>query len=83
VIEAAILNIGGREVTSLIGNGVLFASSIAMAHSLGLNHSPTPWEIPQSEKNLRMKIWWALLIHDKWYVDVFKLRHVQSNTVAG
>ncbi|RGP77499.1 transcriptional regulatory [Fusarium longipes] len=66
VIEAAILNIGGREVTSLIGNGVLFASSIAMAHSLGLNHSPTPWEIPQSEKNLRMKIWWALLIHDKW-----------------
>ncbi|CAG2013033.1 unnamed protein product [Fusarium graminearum] len=66
VIEAAILNIGGREVTSLIGNGVLFASSIAMAHSLGLNHSPTPWEIPQSEKNLRMRIWWALLIHDKW-----------------
>ncbi|KAL6918073.1 hypothetical protein FSST1_009568 [Fusarium sambucinum] len=66
VIEAAILNIGGREVTSLIGNGVLFASSVAMAHSLGLNHSPIPWEIPQSEKNLRMRIWWALLIHDKW-----------------
>ncbi|RKL36243.1 hypothetical protein BFJ72_g8372 [Fusarium proliferatum] len=37
-----------------------------MAHSLGLNHSPISWEIPQSEKNLRMKIWWALLIHDKW-----------------
>ncbi|KAG4278839.1 hypothetical protein FPRO04_06160 [Fusarium proliferatum] len=56
----------GREVTSLIGNGVLLASSVAMAHSLGLNHSPISWEIPQSEKNLRMKIWWALLIHDKW-----------------
>ncbi|KAI1049800.1 hypothetical protein LB506_001393 [Fusarium annulatum] len=65
-IEALILNIGGREVTSLIGNGVLLASSVAMAHSLGLNHSPISWEIPQSEKNLRMKIWWALLIHDKW-----------------
>ncbi|KAI6775815.1 hypothetical protein HG530_002573 [Fusarium avenaceum] len=61
VIEASILNIGGREVTSLIGNGVLLASSVAMAHSLGLNHNPIPWEIPQSEKNLRMKIWWALL----------------------
>ncbi|KAM0556921.1 hypothetical protein ACHAPJ_005597 [Fusarium lateritium] len=24
------------------------------------------WEIPQSEKNLRMKIWWALLVHDRW-----------------
>ncbi|KAF4959507.1 hypothetical protein FSARC_10712 [Fusarium sarcochroum] len=66
IIEASILNIGGREVTSLIGNGVLLASSVAMAHSLGLNHSPMPWEIPQSEKNLRMKIWWALLVHDKW-----------------
>ncbi|KAF5719766.1 transcriptional regulatory [Fusarium mundagurra] len=65
-IEALILNIGGREVTALIGNGVLLASSVAMAHSLGLNHSPISWEIPQSEKNLRMKIWWALLIHDKW-----------------
>ncbi|KAF4424252.1 transcriptional regulatory [Fusarium acutatum] len=65
-IEALILNIGGREVTALIGNGVLLASSVAMAHSLGLNHSPISWEIPQSEKNLRIKIWWALLIHDKW-----------------
>ncbi|RKL44672.1 hypothetical protein BFJ70_g3814 [Fusarium oxysporum] len=65
-IEALILNISGREVTALIGNGVLLASSVAMAHSLGLNHSPISWEIPQSEKNLRMKIWWALLIHDKW-----------------
>ncbi|KAF5561393.1 transcriptional regulatory [Fusarium napiforme] len=65
-IEALILNIGGREVTALIGNGVLLASSVSMAHSLGLNHSPISWEIPQSEKNLRMKIWWALLIHDKW-----------------
>ncbi|KAF5670508.1 transcriptional regulatory [Fusarium heterosporum] len=66
VIEASILNIGGREITSLIGNGVLLGSSVAMAHSLGLNHNPMPWEIPKSEKNLRMKIWWALLIHDKW-----------------
>ncbi|KAF5021445.1 hypothetical protein F66182_6509 [Fusarium sp. NRRL 66182] len=66
IIEAIILNVGGREVTSLIGNGVLLASSVAMAHSLGLNHSPIPWEIPQSEKNLRMRIWWALLVHDKW-----------------
>ncbi|KAG5820491.1 hypothetical protein H9Q74_000484 [Fusarium xylarioides] len=62
-IEALILNIGGREVTALIGNGVLLASSVAMAHSLGLNHSPISWEIPQPEKNLRMKIWWLSLSH--------------------
>ncbi|KAI8674817.1 Zn(2)-C6 fungal-type domain-containing protein [Fusarium keratoplasticum] len=66
IIEAILLNVGGRPTTSLIGNGVLLGSAIAMAHSLGLNHNPMPWEIPQSEKNLRMRIWWALLVHDKW-----------------
>ncbi|KAI8682676.1 Zn(2)-C6 fungal-type domain-containing protein [Fusarium sp. Ph1] len=66
IIEAILLNVGGRPTTSLIGNGVLLGSAMAMAHSLGLNHDPIPWEIPQSEKNLRMRIWWALLVHDKW-----------------
>lgn len=66
IIEAILLNVGGRPITSLIGNGVLLGSANAMAHSLGLNHNPLPWEIPQSEKNLRMKIWWVLLVLDKW-----------------
>ncbi|KAK7418187.1 hypothetical protein QQZ08_011340 [Neonectria magnoliae] len=66
IIEAILLNVGGRPTTSLIGNGVLLGSAVAMAHSLGLHHNPIPWEIPQSEKYLRMKIWWALWVHDKW-----------------
>ncbi|GJN82212.1 hypothetical protein PLIIFM63780_005750 [Purpureocillium lilacinum] len=66
IIKAILLNIGGRPTTSLIGNGVLLGSAVSMAHSLGLNHNPLPWSIPQSEKNLRMKLWWALLIHDRW-----------------
>lgn len=65
-IKAILLNIGGRPSTSLIGNGVLLASAVSMAQALGLNHNPLPWKIPQSEKYLRMKIWWALLIHDRW-----------------
>ncbi|KAF4455635.1 transcriptional regulatory [Fusarium albosuccineum] len=60
IIEAILLNVGGRPTTSLIGNGVLLGSAVAMAYSLGLNHNPIPWEIPQSEKNLRMKIWTSL-----------------------
>lgn len=68
VIEAIILNIGGRPTTSLIGNDVMLGSAVAMAHSLGLNHDPIPWEINSSEKHLRMKIWWALLVQDKWLV---------------
>ncbi|KAK5995232.1 2,2-dialkylglycine decarboxylase [Cladobotryum mycophilum] len=65
-IKAILLNIGGRPTTSLIGNGVLLGSAVSMAHSLGLNHNPLPWKIPQPEKYLRMKIWWALLVHDRW-----------------
>lgn len=66
IIEAILLNVGGRPTTSLIGNGVLLGSAVAMSHSLGLHHNPMQWEIPESEKNLRLKIWWALWIHDKW-----------------
>ncbi|ODA82178.1 hypothetical protein RJ55_00684 [Drechmeria coniospora] len=66
IIKAILLNIGGRPTTSLIGNGVLLGSAVSMAHSLGLNHSPLTWKIPRSEKNLRMKTWWALLLHDRW-----------------
>lgn len=68
IIKALLLNIGGRPTTSIIGNGVLLGSALSMAHSLGLNHNPLPWKIPQSEKHLRMKIWWSLLLHDRWYV---------------
>ncbi|KAL7810005.1 N-terminal binuclear Zn cluster-containing/DNA binding domain-containing protein [Trichoderma aethiopicum] len=66
IIKAIVLNIGGRPTTSLIGNGVLLGSAVSMAHSVGLNHNPLPWKIPQPEKYLRMKIWWALLVHDRW-----------------
>lgn len=67
IITAILLNVGGRPTTSLIGNGVLLGSAVSIAHSLGLNHNPLDWTIPDSEKYLRMKIWWALCIHDKWY----------------
>ena len=66
IIEAILLNVGGRPTTSIIGNGVLLSAAVSMAHSLGLNHNPLPWKIPKSEKYLRMKIWWSLLLHDRW-----------------
>lgn len=70
VVEAILLNVGGRPTTSLMGNGVLLGSAVAMSHSLGLHHNPMQWEIPAWEKKLRLKIWWALWVHDKWYVVV-------------
>lgn len=65
-ITAILLNIGGRPTTSLIGNGQLLGAAVSLAHSLGLNHDPQTWDIPESEKFLRMKIWWSLLINDRW-----------------
>ncbi|KAI1407097.1 fungal-specific transcription factor domain-containing protein [Hypoxylon sp. FL1857] len=65
-ITAILLNIGGRPTTALVGNGVRLGSAVSLAHSLGLNHDPLSWNIPPSEKMLRMHTWWALLIHDRW-----------------
>ncbi|KAI5925211.1 fungal-specific transcription factor domain-containing protein [Camillea tinctor] len=65
-ITSILLNVGGRPITSLIGNGVQLGCAVSLAHSLGLNHDPSSWDIPLSEKTLRMKIWWSLLIHDRW-----------------
>ncbi|KFA65292.1 hypothetical protein S40285_02692 [Stachybotrys chlorohalonatus IBT 40285] len=66
IISALLLNVGGRPNTSLIGNGLMLGSAVSMAYSLGLNRSPLHWDIPQPEKYLRMKIWWALLVNDRW-----------------
>jgi hypothetical protein len=65
-ITALLINVGGRPTTSLIGNGVQLGSAVSLSHSLGLNRNPLDWDIPQSEKHLRMKIWWCLLVHDRW-----------------
>ncbi|KAH8660216.1 fungal-specific transcription factor domain-containing protein [Xylariales sp. PMI_506] len=63
---AILVNVGGRPTTSLIGNGVQLGAAVSLAHSLGLNHDPMPWDTPETEKLLRMKIWWTILIHDRW-----------------
>lgn len=68
IIKAILLDVGGLPTTSPIANGMLLGSAVSMAHSLGLNNDPLPWEISHLEKCLRMKIWWTLLVHDRWYV---------------
>ncbi|EGY14508.1 uncharacterized protein VDAG_05672 [Verticillium dahliae VdLs.17] len=82
-IAASLLNVGGRPTTSMLGNGVQLGAAISLSHSLGLNRNPLPWHIPQSEKFLRMKIWWCLLIHDRWsslaYGTPPRLRSDQSD----
>ncbi|GJC91317.1 fungal specific transcription factor [Colletotrichum higginsianum] len=63
---AILLNIAGRPLTSIIGNGLLLGSAISLCHSLGLNRDSSDWDIPEAEKLLRTKIWWAIFVYDKW-----------------
>ncbi|KAJ5888322.1 transcriptional regulator family: Fungal Specific TF [Penicillium taxi] len=65
-ITAILINVNGRPTTSMIGNGVQFGAAVALCNSLGLNRNPIPWDIPDSEKHFRIKIWWSVLIHDRW-----------------
>ncbi|KAH6662254.1 fungal-specific transcription factor domain-containing protein, partial [Halenospora varia] len=39
-------------------------SLIGLAHSLGLNLSPTTWALTPSDRSRRIRIWWALYTHD-------------------
>ncbi|KAK1997328.1 fungal-specific transcription factor domain-containing protein [Colletotrichum falcatum] len=65
-IIAIILNVGGRPTTSMIMNEIQLGAAVSLAQSLGLNRDPVDWNISTPEKCLRMKIWWALVVHDKW-----------------
>ncbi|KAF7950360.1 hypothetical protein EAE96_007647 [Botrytis aclada] len=65
-LYAALLDLSGRPVISITGNTLTSGRSVALAHSLGLNRDPSRWRISDHEKNLRTRLWWGVLIHDRW-----------------
>ncbi len=65
-LQAALLDLAGRPETSITGNGVNNGRIVALAYSLGLNRDAKDWQISAAEKNLRSRLWWAVLIHDHW-----------------
>lgn len=65
-ILAMLLNIGGRPSTSVFGNGGLVGVAVARANALGLNRDPSDWNIPHAEKIARIKVWWLIVMQDRW-----------------
>ncbi|KAM0166001.1 hypothetical protein ACHAQE_001860 [Botrytis cinerea] len=65
-LYAALLDLSGRPVVSITGNTLTSGRTVALAHSLGLNRDPSRWRISDHEKNLRTRLWWGVLIHDRW-----------------
>jgi hypothetical protein len=40
--------------------------AIGAAQLLGLHMDPSEWKLPAWEKSIRKRLWWGLLIHDKF-----------------
>ncbi|EXJ78828.1 hypothetical protein A1O1_09230 [Capronia coronata CBS 617.96] len=65
-VIAVLLNIGGRPTTTTTSNSIALGGAVALSQSLGLNRDCSTWEIADSEKSARVRIWWGILIHDRW-----------------
>jgi hypothetical protein len=67
-VHAALLDMIGRPVLGVTGNIVNAGRTSTLAASLGLHRDPTSWKVKPHEKNVRINLWWGVLIHDYWSV---------------
>ncbi|PWY80541.1 C6 transcription factor [Aspergillus heteromorphus CBS 117.55] len=65
-ISAALIDLTGRPIFSMTGNAISCGRMISLAHCLGLNRDPSHWKLSRAEKNHRIRLWWAVVIHDRW-----------------
>ncbi|KUL86417.1 hypothetical protein ZTR_08159 [Talaromyces verruculosus] len=65
-VLSCILDLLGRPTTSITYNAINVGRVVALAQSLGLNRNPMNWDLAARQKNLRIRTWWGILIHDQW-----------------
>lgn len=65
-VISIILTVGGRPSTSIFGNGGKVGTAVALCNAMGLNRDPSHWNISPIEKRFRIRIWWLVVIHDRW-----------------
>ncbi|KAE8335657.1 hypothetical protein BDV24DRAFT_171147 [Aspergillus arachidicola] len=63
---SVLLDMGGRPIYSMLVNTINNGRAVTLAQTLGLNRDPTNWRRPKSEKSLRIRLWWAVVVHDRW-----------------
>ncbi len=66
-VHATLVSLIGRPIGTILGNTMGFGRVLALAHGLGLNRNPSNWKVSASERNTRNRLWWGLLIQDRWY----------------
>lgn len=57
---------GGNDLSSSAFLWSFIGSTVGMAHSLGLQFECQMFGIPQQDKRLRRRLWWALYVEEKW-----------------
>lgn len=67
-VHAALLDMLGRPIFQITGNIINAGRTVNLAYSQGLHRDPSSWRTSDPEKSLRVRVWWALVVHDHWYV---------------
>ncbi|KAJ6171848.1 hypothetical protein N7470_000915 [Penicillium chermesinum] len=65
-ISAALIDLTGRPIFSMTGNAISCGRMLSLANCLGLNRDPSNWKLSQQEKDHRIRLWWGVVIHDRW-----------------
>ena len=65
-IQLALITINSRPAINVGQNTIAMGRLISAAQLLGLHLDCSRWRIPRSEQILRQRIWWAILVSDKW-----------------
>ncbi|PGH33859.1 hypothetical protein GX50_03338 [[Emmonsia] crescens] len=65
-LSASLIDLTGRPIFSMTGNAINSGRTVALSHSLGLNRDPSSWKLSRAEKYQRIRLWWGVLIHDRW-----------------
>ncbi|KAL4781627.1 fungal-specific transcription factor domain-containing protein [Aspergillus varians] len=65
-LYAVVLDLVGRPISSVVQNAMNTGRAVSLTLSLGLNRNPSDWKRPAVERDLRKRLWWAMLIHDYW-----------------
>jgi hypothetical protein len=66
-IATLCIGVSGRPCQRLVNNATNVARCVALAHIVGLNHDCQKWKIRDLDKRTRCKVWWGLLIQDRWF----------------
>ena len=65
-LQLALIVISSRPPVNTGQNTIAMARVLGAAQLLGLHIDPSSWRLPQWERSLRKRIWWSLVVHDKF-----------------